>query len=391
NRTLAQALAVAALGALPTMAVALPQGLVDPARKATAAYSNGGRVLTVNTRSQNSSLRWNSFSIGDGEGVHFQQLNANSLSVNRVTQQGVSHILGSLTSNGQVVLINPWGIAFGRGASVDTAGFTATTMDVEAPSALFRRRGAITVDGTIKTDKGDIVLLAPDIRIGADAKLEARQGTVVLAGAGDRWASATKLKLQFGDRELDNVLFELQPDKLARALEGVTRSGADLFTGTLQHSGAIVATGINKNQAGQVVLLASPARIDTPGRISADNGLRINGGAAAPTPAPGPGQGPGQDPGQGPGQAPGQGPGQAPGPVAGPGGGPARGPAGPNVVDRMQQAAGAAATRANLEAAVAELDGEAVRGGLPPARQQDDKVRGRRDRGAPDDAEICLP
>lgn len=360
GRAITQAFAGSVLLAAFAPALANPSGESVTQGRATFDRRTPG-VLNVRTQTANTAIHWQQFSIARGERTHFEQPNAASTVVNRVVQPNPSTILGTLTSNGQVVLVNPSGIAFGRGASVDTAGFTAATIDLGAGNVA--PRAAITVEGTIRSRHGDVVLLASDVRLTSDARLEADQGSVVLAAAGPRWLLATRLRL--GDRELDNVVFELQPDKLARALEDVPAGGAALFTGSLQHSGLIVAKEASRNQAGKVVLLGGS--IERPGRIEQDNGLRVNGAAAAelppspPTPAPGP-------------QSPPR---------------PAPSPAGS--VDRMTQAAAGAATRAEMRAAVAELDGATLAAGIPGKGAQD-QPRGRRDRGAPSDAEMtCRP
>lgn len=406
SRAIAQAFAGSAVFAACALAPALanPSGESVTQGRATFDRSKPG-VLNVSTQTANTAIDWQQFSIERGESTHFQQPNAASTVVNRVVQPNPSRILGALTSNGQVVLVNPWGIAFGAGAVVDTAGFAASTMDLDASAP--DRNGAITVEGRIRSRTGDLVLLSPDIRVAPDGRLEADQGTIVLAAAGPQWASATRLKI--GDRELDNVVFELQPDKLARALEEVSTGGAALFTGSLQHSGVIVAKEASRNQAGKVVLLG--ARIERPGRIEHDNGLHVNGAVAAapapppdspapPAPSPSPSAPSSSPPTPSPGAetpsqsqppAPGFGllpPQRGPRPAPSPANQPTAAPA--SSVDRMTRAAGGAATRAEMQAVVAELDGETVgAGGL--GQDRDDRPAGRRDRDAPADPETCGP
>lgn len=371
-RAFAGSAALAACAVAP--ALANPSGESVTHGRATFDRRTPG-VLNIRTQTANTAIDWQQFSVARGERTHFQQPNAASTVVNRVVQPNPSRILGTLTSNGQVVLVNPWGVAFGSGAVVDTAGFTAATMDLD--TSTLAPRGAITVEGRILSRQGDIVLLATDVRVAPDARLEADQGTVVLAAAGPRWASATRWRL--GDRELDNIVFELQPDKLARTLEAVPAGGAAVFTGSLQHSGVIVAREASRNQAGKVVLLGG--RIERPGRIEQDNGLRVNGAAAAAPPAPSPA--PPAPPPQG------QPPAPSPGPQSPPrGAGTSRVPAA--AVDRMTKAAGGKATRADMQAVVAELDGATVGAGLPDENRQA-PPRGRRDRDTPADAEICVP
>ena len=59
-------------------------------------------------------------------------LRAPSIALNRVTGGlGPSEIIGTLTANGRVFIINRDGILFGPGAVVNTAGFLATTNDIK--------------------------------------------------------------------------------------------------------------------------------------------------------------------------------------------------------------------------------------------------------------------
>ena len=50
-----------------------------------------------------------------------------------------SVLLGTLSSNGQVWLINPAGIMVGQGATIDVAGFVASTLKVDTADFLAGR------------------------------------------------------------------------------------------------------------------------------------------------------------------------------------------------------------------------------------------------------------
>jgi hypothetical protein len=136
-------------------------------------------------------INWNSFSIGTGETVRFLQPGQSSLTVNRVTGYDPSHILGTMTANGQIMLINPNGILFGSSAKVDVHSLIATTIDttderllkndfrfdiVKNPSSAVINRGSITA-----AEGGLVALVAPGVR--NDGIIQARLGKVTLAGA----------------------------------------------------------------------------------------------------------------------------------------------------------------------------------------------------------------
>ena len=75
-------------------------------------------------------INWDNFSIGAGQGVDFRQPGARSIALNRVTGPEISQIMGELTANGQIYLINGNGIVFGKDARVDVAGLVATSADI---------------------------------------------------------------------------------------------------------------------------------------------------------------------------------------------------------------------------------------------------------------------
>src|SRR5438132_1714133 len=121
---------VAAVLAIGGNAMAAPQPS-GTAVQGTATFQPVGNSLLVTTTNapgtNRSVINWNSFSVPAGTLTHFQQPSVNSTSINRVTGGKLSDIQGTLSSNGSLVLVNPAGIALGRNALVDTAGFTAST------------------------------------------------------------------------------------------------------------------------------------------------------------------------------------------------------------------------------------------------------------------------
>jgi len=145
----------------------------------------------VNQTSQNAIINWNSFSVGPAELTRFNQPNATSITLNRVTGGDPSEILGAIRANGQVWLINPNGIAFGKSATVDVSGLLATTLEItnqdflahnyrftatgHAPAAV-TNAGQLTIRGA-----GLAALVAPNV---ANAGvIQARLGRIALASA----------------------------------------------------------------------------------------------------------------------------------------------------------------------------------------------------------------
>ena len=178
-------LVAAGLVACGAVALANPSGGTVSAGQATITSS--GSKLTINQGSQNAAINWQGFSIGSGESVQFVQPNANSVALNRVVGGDPSSILGSLTANGQVFLVNPNGILFGKGASVNVQGLVASTLglsdaDFMAGKYGFSGTSAKSVGnlGAITADGGYVALLGANVS--NQGTISARLGTVALAG-----------------------------------------------------------------------------------------------------------------------------------------------------------------------------------------------------------------
>ena len=95
----------------------------------SASFATSGSTLTV-TNSPGAIIHWQQFSIQPNEVTRFLQQSASSAVLNRVMSGNASAILGTLSSNGRVFLINPSGITIGAGARIDVAGFAASTLNL---------------------------------------------------------------------------------------------------------------------------------------------------------------------------------------------------------------------------------------------------------------------
>lgn len=256
----------------PGVVLAQPSGA--QAIHGQAALQQQGDKLTITTQnganSSHSAINWQSFSIPGGTTTHFAQPNAASTSINRVMGNNPSQILGTLSSNGKLVLVNPAGIAVGAGAMVDTAGFTASTLRMSDADALAGRLvfgdgtggGALNVNGHVLARHGDVVLVAPDLQVGADALVQAPNGSTLLA-AGQ--------KVAVTGRGLEGIQLELKaPADQALNLGRLEGDAVGIFASQLKHSGAIQATGVTVD--GGRVVLKGGASADISGTVAATKG-----------------------------------------------------------------------------------------------------------------------
>ena len=271
-RPAGMALAVAAvfMGAGP--AFAQPTG--GQAIQGSAVLLQQGNSLLVTTQNapgtNRSVINWQSFSIPAGSTTQFLQPSSQSLSINRVMGNDPSAIYGTLSSNGRLVLVNPAGIAVGAGAVVDTAGFTASTLKMSDADALAGRlrfanngtAGALAVNGNVISRGGDVVLIAPNVQVGAQAVIQAKDGAAILA-AGQ--------KVEVTGRGLEGIVMEVQaPGDAAVNLGTLQGDAVGIFASTLKHSGLIQANAVTTD-GGTVVLRATGDDL-VDGRIEAKAG-----------------------------------------------------------------------------------------------------------------------
>ena len=106
---------MAAILLAPNAVLALPNGLSVKGGRLSVTQPDGS-TLIINQGSDRAVGDWNSFDIGAEERVLIQQPDPSSLMLGRITSGSATEILGSLTANGGVVLINPNGMLVGADA-----------------------------------------------------------------------------------------------------------------------------------------------------------------------------------------------------------------------------------------------------------------------------------
>ena len=94
-------------------------------------FAQSGNTLNINQASQNGIINWESFRIGSGATVNFNQPNVTSATLNRVTGNDASVIQGALNATGAVYVINRNGILFDKGAQVNLHTLVASTLDIK--------------------------------------------------------------------------------------------------------------------------------------------------------------------------------------------------------------------------------------------------------------------
>jgi filamentous hemagglutinin family protein len=136
-----------------------------------ASFNTSGNTLTV-TNTPGTIINWQGFSINANEVTRFAQQSASSTVLNRVVTNNPSVILGTLSSNGQVYLVNANGIMFGAGSTVDVAGLVATSLNLSNADFLAGRHNYTAVPGAQNVSNagninaqqgGQIYLIAPNV------------------------------------------------------------------------------------------------------------------------------------------------------------------------------------------------------------------------------------
>jgi filamentous hemagglutinin family protein len=241
----------------------LPQG--GKVVGGSAAISSSGNTLTVQQSSQRAAIDWNTFNVGSGAQVNFNQPNAAAVTLNRVLDNNPSQIMGRINAPGQVFFVNPNGVLFGATSQVDVGGLLVTThgisnADFMAGKSTFEGNGksaSVINQGSLQAALGGyIALLAPQVR--NEGVIIAREGTVAMAGGNKTtlvFSGQSLTAVQIDQGVMDALVENKHVVKADGGLVVMTARSASVLMGSLvRNSGTLQAQTI-ANKGGRIMLM----------------------------------------------------------------------------------------------------------------------------------------
>jgi filamentous hemagglutinin family protein len=255
------------------------------------APQNG--TLNINQSSNSAIINWNSFSVGAGGTVNFNQPGASSATLNRVTGDTPSSIAGRINAPGTVMLVNPNGIAITRSGVINTGSFAASTLDIKNEDFLagkykFTGNGSsatVTNAGRINVSDGGFAALLGG-RVANDGVISARLGKVGLGSgelitldlSGDGFLSVAVPSNQLGNlrdgtgKALVTNRGKIRADGGTVVLSAAT--AANILRDAVHVPGSIRANSVGTRN-GKIVLGGGPGgRVTVSGRVTASGKAR---------------------------------------------------------------------------------------------------------------------
>lgn len=240
--------------------------------------------MTIAQQTAQAIINWQNFGIGSGEAVHINQPNSQAILLNRVIGSNPSEIFGQLTANGQVTLVNPNGVFFRPGSSVDVGGLTASTLNIANEDFLKGQlrfagdsQNPVINAGSINAQNGYVNLLAKEVV--NEGIIAAQTGSVNLAagsGMSLDYNGDGKMTVAVTDGAYQSAVTNKKLIQADGGLVVMTASGKDaLMDSAVNNSGMIQANTLGE-ATGQISLTGD--NIATTGTISADGGSNGHGG-----------------------------------------------------------------------------------------------------------------
>ncbi|HWQ25584.1 MAG TPA: filamentous hemagglutinin N-terminal domain-containing protein, partial [Chlorobaculum sp.] len=274
-----------ALGIVGIEAGALPTG--GDISPDTGKIATSGSQMTVNQYSAKMIANWDTFNIGESASVRFIQPTVSSIALNRINDQNPSQIMGSLSSNGTVFLLNQNGMVFGKTARVDVGGLVASSLNLSDNDFLNERyaftsrgnAGSIVNEGTITAKQGGVVaMIAP--KVINEGSITADKGSVAML-AGDQFTVDFS-----GDGLIKYTVDKGSVDALARnkgliradgGLVVMSAEAADALSRSVVSNSGEVRARTLENREGRIVLVAGGGQATVSGTLDASSSDAMGG------------------------------------------------------------------------------------------------------------------
>jgi filamentous hemagglutinin family protein len=286
-----RALLLGTTALLPVVAQAQAPGATPQGGRVVAgqaSISQNGTATTITQGSNRAAIDWNRFDVGRDASVNFQQPNAGSWTLNRVTTPDPSRIAGRITANGGVAIVNQSGVVFANGAQVNVGALIASAANISnenfmagrmvfdgapRPGARVENHGDVTV-----ADRGLAVFVGPGVS--NTGTIRARLGRVALAGAetytldmaGDGLLSIdVTQRVRAGGGAIVTNAGVIEAQGGAVLLSAQAASG--LVEDVVRQSGRITANAdAATGRTGQVALRGEGGRVRVEGTVQAAGG-----------------------------------------------------------------------------------------------------------------------
>jgi len=244
---------------------ALPSGGQISAGSGTIGVN--GSQMTVNQSSQQMIANWNSFNIGTNAAVQFNQPNSTSSALNRINDQNPTQIMGSLSANGRVFLVNPSGIIFGKTARVDAGAITASSLNMLDSDFLAGKysfsnsdnAGMVINQGILNAMPGGVVaLIGPKV---------SNEGTITTPAGSAVLAAGNQVSIDFeGDGLINLTVDQAAVDALAEN-KGLIKADGGLVVMTARAADALTQQVLSNSG-----VLEANTFVERDGRIILDGG-----------------------------------------------------------------------------------------------------------------------
>ena len=242
------------------------------------AIATAGALTSIHQTTQQAIVNWQSFSSASHETIQFVQPNANAAILNRVVGNLPSQLNGTLIGNGHVYLINQNGIMLGKDGIINVHGsFVGSTRDVnneafmQGGALVFKGEsvGDIQILGKVKSEQGDILLIA--------SKVDIKEGAELVAGEKVQLVAANEVQLSNGKITVKPSTTDAGQISVEGAIQAaqvqLLANNNNLGALAINTTGTIRATGTQTNPDGSVSLMAEGegSNIKVSGTIEASN------------------------------------------------------------------------------------------------------------------------